>query len=140
MIRLDLGTFGAVMQFAMDLESFSKQFYSQLTSTLSNAAIGPSIERAMQRSAARLTTLERIRRENVTEMILEPIKGLVTEDFPYQEKQADSLDSAIALEEIRKGFYEKASEKIEFLIEAADAFERLADENADNMDLFQKHL
>ncbi len=143
MIRLDLGTFGAVMKFALDLETKSLGFYESALNLITGEEIKGSFLSLKEGCLNRIKTLERIRRENVTEMILEPIKGLDSNSYTLQLEMPDPpsdetmCTSAIAVEETRKQFYEKGSVKIEFLIEAATAFDRLADENQDNIDLLR---
>ena len=65
-----LNTFGAVFTFAIDLETRLSAYYSD---------IGDSV----MASAAdkRRKKLERVRRENVVEITLEPITGLDADDY-----------------------------------------------------------
>ena len=140
MIKLDLGTFGAVMKFAMELESKSLSFYEGAVEKAAGDELRSLLSLIKEKCDKRIATLERVRRENVTEMILEPIKGLESEsyelDLDVPAEQDDGLlgEVAIASEETKYRFYEKAAIKIEFLIEASTTFERLADENQDNVD------
>jgi hypothetical protein len=138
-IGVDLGTFGAVMKFAMDLELASKSFYGELHGKASEASLKSLFEKALARCPVRISTLERVRRENVTEMILEPIRGLDSESFPTEISVPPSADdtslreAAVQWEMMRKQFFETAAQKIEFLIEASDAFQRLADEDEETL-------
>lgn len=142
-VRLELGTFGAVMSFALELEHASEAFYKQLHGSTSDSTLKPVLEKILARCSVRISTLERVRRENVTEMILEPIRGINSDSFPTDITISTSTDSkdlqnaAKAWEAKRKSFFESASHKIEFLLEAADAFERLADENDENLSKLQ---
>ncbi len=138
-IRLELGTFGAVMSFALELEHASEAFYKKLYGSTSDPTLKPVLEKILSRCPIRVSTLERVRRENVTEMILEPIRGINSDSYPTaitlpsSADSSDLRDAAKAWEQKRKGFFESASRKIEFLMEAADAFERFADENEENL-------
>ncbi|MGY5875293.1 MAG: hypothetical protein RTU30_06075 [Candidatus Thorarchaeota archaeon] len=143
---MDLGTFGAVMKFALQLEEDSHSFYESAIIGVSNDEIKTTFNSLMQRSEKRRELLERVRRENVTEMILEPISGLEISDYSIVTLCQSDLDDtkrcelAISIEVKRHRFYEDAGGKIEFLIEAADAFERLADENEENIDSLRNFL
>jgi hypothetical protein len=138
-VRVELGTFGAVMRFALELEHASEEFYMGLHGSAPDSTLKPVLEKILARCPIRVSTLERIRRENVTEMILEPIRGIDSDSFPTAITLPSSADSndlrsaAKSWEAKRKSFFESASHKIEFLLEAADAFERLADENEENL-------
>lgn len=138
-MRLELGTFGSVMKFAIELENEAMAYYRKALESVDNDELKNLLQSLEGSCSKRIETLERIRRENVTEMILEPIKGLDSDayeiDIDVPESKDDGLicETAIAIEEIRQRFYEKGSVKIEFLMEAATAFDRLADENQDNM-------
>ena len=69
---MELGTFGAILRFAMDLEQQAAGFYE--------GAAGGELEEIFGELAGgsrkRLSRLERARREMVMEMILESITGL----------------------------------------------------------------
>ncbi|MHA2426297.1 MAG: hypothetical protein ACXAEF_16025 [Candidatus Thorarchaeota archaeon] len=131
------------MKFALELESKSLDFYEGALKLISTDELKSTFQTLKESCTSRISTLERIRRENVTEMILEPIKGLDSGSYVLELDISDSSNdetlstSAISIEETRKHFYEKGSLKIEFLIEAATAFDRLADENQDNIDLIR---
>jgi len=136
---LELGTFGAVMKFAIQIEEDSKTFYEAALGVIQNDEINATLKSLVQRIDKRLEILERVRRENVTEMILEPIKDLESNDYliiSEMEKESNSmkiLEIAVYNEGKRQSFFQIAAEKIEFLIEAATVFERFADENSNNM-------
>jgi rubrerythrin len=138
-IMLELGTFGAVMKFAIQIEEDSKTFYEAALGVIQNDEINATLKSLVQRIDKRLEILERVRRENVTEMILEPIKDLESNDYliiSEMEKESNSmkiLEIAVYNEGKRQSFFQIAAEKIEFLIEAATVFERFADENSNNM-------
>ena len=127
------------MGFALALEHASEAFYKELHGGTSDSTLRPVLEKILTRCAIRINTLERVRRENVTEMILEPIRGISSDSYPTAitlpsfADSRDLRDAARAWETKRKRFFESASHKIEFLMEAAEAFERLADENEENL-------
>jgi len=87
------------------------------------------------RGQKRIKTLERIRRENVTEMILEPIIGLNSETYKPETTSSEGSDDntvkrvAVIIEKNLNEFYNQAAVKIDFLSEVAYLFELLAEAN-----------
>ncbi|MCX5820906.1 MAG: hypothetical protein NT047_13530 [Deltaproteobacteria bacterium] len=75
-------------------------------------------------------TLETIRRENITEMILEPVRNLKAEVFPSEipkkevKNLADGIRAVLAAEKTASRFLLTASEKLK-LAEVAKALKRL---------------
>jgi hypothetical protein len=110
---VELNNFGAIFAFAIELEKRLHAYYT--------AAGLPA--KAADADKRRIT-MERVRRENVTEIKLEPIEGLHEADFPFDfddisaEGQARNADSAAR-------FYAAAAPKIN-VREAQRALERAA--------------
>lgn len=73
---MELGTFGALLGFALDLESKIAAFYETVAVSDSSVWTAP-----LQGSRRRSRQLELARREGVSEMILEAISGLDSEDY-----------------------------------------------------------
>jgi len=67
----------------------------------------------------------------VTEMILEPIIGLDSDDYKIETEIEETklVETALSVEKTLHSFYSNAAVKIEFLIEASYAFELLAEAN-----------
>jgi rubrerythrin len=82
--------------------------------------------------------MEKTRRENVTEMILEPITGLHQEDYGIDLKvvdpmeDADLLRAALILEEREKKFFNDVSIKVP-LPEVARIFRKMAQKKQENL-------
>ncbi|MFX1566221.1 MAG: hypothetical protein ACFFCH_09540 [Promethearchaeota archaeon] len=140
---MSLGTFGVVLKFAMELEAMSAAFYETATTITQNQELKSVFEAHIVQGQRRIQTLMRVRRENTTEMILEPITGLNSQQYrPHTECPPNCPDDqliqlALTMEKQIHQFYLDAAEKISFLSEAADIFERLAEENAKNINLLQ---
>jgi rubrerythrin len=138
---MDLGTFGAILKFAIDTESKAGEFYTSLGSMEIGQNLARLSEDFAHRSQIRIKTLERIRRENTTEMILEPIVGLDSEKYtpitlvPEGATEAIIKEIAQDIERALYNFYKTAAEKVEFLSEVAYAFELLAEKNGDAIKL-----
>lgn len=124
---MEIGNFGAVLRFALELEAQTIAFYE--TAVEKEELFRPLI----QEGKKRLQRLERARREGVVEMVLEPITGLdgdaySVEPAPGAEDETEYLDQAIVLENVMARFYRDAADKMP-IKGVARLFERLAREN-----------
>jgi rubrerythrin len=130
-ISLELGTFGAVLKYAMEIELKVHEFYEAASAVAKDSEMANQFQELHKRGKKRLTTLERVRRENVTEMILEPIVGLDSDEYKIETDVDETklVGTALSVEKTLHGFYSNAATKIEFLIEASYAFELLAEAN-----------
>mgnify|MGYP001286589209 CR=1 FL=1 len=114
-----LNTFGAIMTFAIELETQLHAYYQ---------AAG-SADRAAEADKRRVN-LERVRRENVTEIKLEPIEGL--DEGDYRLDLADtSAAGQVDVERTAARFYQDVAPKIN-VREAQRALERCARQHAEN--------
>jgi hypothetical protein len=108
-----LNTFGAILAYAIDLEARLRDYYQ---------AAGNPV-RASEADKRR-TNLERVRRENVTEIKLEPIEGL--DEADYRLNLADTSPAGQqVIEQTAAKFYADAAPKIN-VREAQRALERAA--------------
>ncbi|MCX7681181.1 MAG: ferritin-like domain-containing protein [Anaerolineae bacterium] len=123
---MELGTFGAILRFAMQLEEQSAAFYAAASGTVS---LFDELEQAARK---RLARLEQARREGVAEMILESITGLDSETYTTtldpQASAASLRAQARALEEAAARFYRDAAARLP-IREVARLFQRLAQEH-----------
>jgi len=106
-----LNTFGAIMTFAIDLEARLAAYYRQ----------NGDAARAAEADKRRIN-LERVRRENVTEIKLEAIEGLNEADYALNLDDV-SLDGKRAVERTAARFYADVAPKIN-VREAQRALER----------------
>ncbi|UCE14331.1 MAG: hypothetical protein JSV04_03930 [Candidatus Heimdallarchaeota archaeon] len=137
---MNLGTFGAVLKYAIQLESSATDYYHTLIAHSTTPDFFGDFKTQCEK---RITILKRIRRENTTEMILEPIYGLESEVFLVSEpsealETSNPVDSALTMEGTLHRFYLTASEKISFLSEVAFAFEDLAGEHLKNINSLKR--
>jgi len=135
---MELGTFGAVMAFALQVVNQSAEFYE----TVCDRAKGPRLKevlKALQDGANRdRATMEQTRRENVTEMILEPIAGIRQED--YMAKVDESIlgsdtaivKTALLLEGRDQRFFDASAAKLP-LPEVARLFRKVAKRREENL-------
>lgn len=129
---MNLGTFGAILGFGIDLENQAADFYTQAAGS-NSTALYTKLARGANKRAKRL---ERTRRELVAEMILESISGLEGDDFKVDlEPKSDPLAvkrQALTLEKSCLRFYTESAEKIP-INEVARVFDRMARENERNI-------
>ena len=125
---MELGTFGAILRFAMDLEEQALQFYEGAAP----GGLRDVFDERARGTRKRLRRLERARREMISEMLLESIVGLEGDDYAVVldgESDKDALSrQAQTLEATCACFYRDAAAKLP-IKEVVRVFERLAHEN-----------
>jgi hypothetical protein len=130
---MNLGTTGAILSFALEREVERGSFYDKCISTMTNSELKDAFDFIKKEQKKRERLLNRFRRENVTEMILEPIHDFDSESFELGIALDNSLDNsylretAIKIEESSYSFFLRASEKTKFLPEVSEEFKRLSD-------------
>ena len=126
---MELGTFGAILGFAMDLEERAATFYGRAAP----GGLGRVFDKRAQDVKKRLRRLERARRELVSEMILGSITGLDGDNYRVTldavADEATLLAQARDLEAASTRFYRDAATKMP-IREVARLLKRLADEHA----------
>ena len=95
-----LNTFGAVFTFAIELEAQLSAYYGGID----DAAMAKAADKRRKK-------LERVRRENVVEITLEPIAGLDAEDYTLDLSDSSADGQATAVR-IAARFYRDAAPKI----------------------------
>jgi rubrerythrin len=129
---MPLENFGSILNFAEELEKQDREFF---TAAAGNPACEPyreMFEQFATDAGKNIKTVLRTRRENVTEMILEPIRDFTR--APYCEECAAAgrvtLDEALAtaqrLIDRAERYYTEAAVKIRALPEVARALKTLA--------------
>ena len=132
------------MKFALEIEGKVGDFYKEVSEHAKDDALVGLLGDLITRGQKRIKTLERVRRENVTEMILEPIEGLDSDSFVIETVVSQSIDDATiktlasAIETTLQKFYIAAAKKIDFLPEAEYAFELLAEKNEETIKLLSE--
>ncbi len=133
---MPLTNFGAILNFAETVEKNDREFYRK---TVSAAAAEPyrlMFEMFAGEGKKNVSLVQRTRRENVTEMILEPIRDFVRDGYQEAVADADDLDleailaTAVVLESRAIRYYTDAAEKIRALPEVSLALKILAKKRA----------
>ena len=137
-----LTTFGAIMGFAAEIVGQTEETYGTLIQKAKDSALKETLQFLLVEGKKNRSLMEKTRRENVTEMILEPISGLRQEDYGVgltiqdQMGDADVLKTALVLEEREKKFFQDASLKVS-LPEVARIFRKIVQKKEDNISKLQ---
>ena len=124
---MPLQNFGSILNFAEELESQDRQFYAAAAGNPNCAAYKALFAELESEAARNVTTVQRIRRENVTEMILEPITDFTRAPFceacegAATLSAADVLKTASRLEARAERYYSESAEKLKALTEVSRA-------------------
>ncbi len=128
---MPLENFGSILNFAENLECQDQEFYEVVAANPACAAYKSVFEELAADVRKNIKTVQRARRENVTEMILEPIKDFMRDRFCEACQGAESMSAAEVLETAHRletraeNYYSEASEKIKALPEVARTLKRL---------------
>jgi rubrerythrin len=139
---MTLSTFGAIMGFAAELVKQAEDHYRALALRARDSTLKEVLEALSSEEVRNHALMIRARRENVTEMILEPVSGLHREDYemdakvPDHREDAEIIRSALILEERGKKFFQDASAKVP-LPEVARIFRKVAQKKEENLQRLQ---
>ena len=124
---MPLINFGSILNFAEQIETQDRDFYAAAAGNDACAELRDLFEQFAKDAGKNIKNIQRTRRENVTEMILEQIRGFTREGFLESSEGADRMDAAQALETARRleeralRYYTEAAEKLKSLSEVARA-------------------
>lgn len=126
-----LRTFGAVLGFAAEIALRAAEFYRSAGELAQDPVLRELLGALASEEKKNRSLMEQARRENVTEMILEPISGLSRDDYQPPAGAgggAGDLDlrrAALSLEERGQRFFRDAAAKVP-LPEVARIFGKIA--------------
>ena len=124
---MPLSNFGAVLNFAETIEREDMGFYRHAAKHPLAGAHQELFERLSAEGQKNVALVQRTRRENVTEMILEPIRGFFRDSYAVALTDGQHMDgpallsTAAALENRAIRYYRDAAEKIRALPEVSRA-------------------
>jgi rubrerythrin len=124
---MPLENFGSILNFAEDLEHQDRDFYATAAANPNCAAYGMLFAELAADAERNMGTVQRIRRENVTEMILESVPDFKRADFCEVCEAASTLSASGALETATRlearadRYYSEAAEKLKALTEVSRA-------------------
>jgi rubrerythrin len=128
---MPLENFGSILNFAEELELQDLGFYKTLAENPACAEYKQLFEEFAAAIDKNVKNVQRTRRENVTEMILEPIKDFIRAPFCEEcvgidkMNAAEAIDAARRLEDRAVRYYTEAAAKIKALPEVARALKLL---------------
>ncbi len=128
---MPLQNFGSILNFAEELERQDQQFYAAVVDNPACAAYTQLFSELEADAARNIKAVQRIRRENVTEMILEPVPDFTRVSFceacegAAVMSAAGALETATRLEARADRYYAEASEKIKTLTEVSRALKTI---------------
>jgi rubrerythrin len=133
-----LTTFGAIMGFAAEMSVKAEAIYKNMVQKGKDPKLRGTFEAFAAEEGKNHAVIVKARRENVTEMILEPVSGFQSEDYEINLMVLDSmpdtelLKAARILEEKGKRFFADASSKVP-LPEVSRIFRKLAHKKEENL-------
>jgi rubrerythrin len=128
---MPLENFGSILNFAEALEKQDQTFFATIAANPACAEYKEMFAQFASDAGKNIKAVERTRRENVTEMILEPIKNFTR--APYCEECAeagsmgvkDALATAKRLADRAERYYTEAAEKIKAQPEVSRALKTI---------------
>ncbi len=134
-----LTTFGAIMGFALELIGETEATYKIMIQRARHPLLQELLSSLLDEARKNCSRMEQIRREHVTEMILEPVTGLNREDYQISlnindlAEDVDFLKAILILEERERKFFQEASAKMP-LPETARIFRKITQKKETNLD------
>ena len=128
---MPLENFGSILNFAEELEKQDQEFFSAVAGNPACGEYKEIFEQFATDAGKNLKVVQRTRRENVTEMILEPIRDFIR--APYCEEctaagsmsAEDALATAKRLTDRAERYYTEAAAKIKAQPEVSRALKAL---------------
>ena len=139
---MPLTTFGAIMGFAAEISGKTAEIYGKLAGRAKDQKLKEVLQALSAEEGKTHALMGKTRRENVTEMILEPVAGLQQENYALDLKIRDDMGDAdlvkgiIAMEEREKKFFGDASQKVS-LPEVARIFRKIAQKKEESLGKLQ---
>jgi rubrerythrin len=142
---MPLTNFGAILNFAEQVERDDMDFYTRVAQAAPESAERDRYQTFAGEGKKHVTLVQRTRRENVTEMILEPIcdfergRYQVSADEEFGADPAAIRKAAVTRETRAIGYYTDAAEKIRALPEVSRALKTLAKKRSRRLDQLLHH-
>lgn len=128
---MPLTNFGSILNFAENLETQDQEFYTLVADNPACADLQDVFLQFASDAGKNRKTVQRTRRENVTEMILETVSGFTRAPFceacegAAGMNSADALAAARRLEDRAARYYMEAAVKLKALSEVARALKQI---------------
>jgi len=132
---MELNTFGAVLRFALDLESRLAAFHRDAAQAMGDASARGVLVELAEAGEQNTRTLERVRRQQVNEMLLEPIHDVDAAQYEPDLASPAGEDGLLAAarraESTAERFYHDMARLLS-IPEVARSFSRMAEAHARN--------
>ncbi|MEJ5292034.1 MAG: hypothetical protein WHS82_00325 [Candidatus Methanosuratincola sp.] len=137
---MQLGTFGAILKFASELEEAASNFYEGAAKKAS-LDLQKTFTDFANVSKKNKQMIERTRRMEMQEMILEAITGIDSDNYKFDmtisSEDKENVERAIEIESKTKKFYEDSMEKLGFLPNVKKMLAKFASERQDRIKRLQ---
>jgi len=141
---MPLENFGSILNFAEELELQDLGFYKTVAENPACADHKDIFEEFAATINKNVKSVQRTRRENVTEMILEPIKDFIRAPFCEECEGAGSMNASEAVDAARRledravRYYTEAATKIKAQPEVARALKLIGKKHAAHLARLQE--
>jgi len=131
-INMKLESFGSILSFAVGIEEADYLFYKTLTESdicTESRDIFLHLAANAKKNGKKML---KVRQENVSEMILEPIHGFDSDSFVFnrddidQMNEKEALQRALEIETTAESYYSQAAEKMKTLSEVSRILKKTA--------------
>lgn len=128
---MPLKGFGVILTFAETIETENKDFYLKGKSQLPEGEHKDFLDELIKEKEKQIKQVQRVRRENVAEMILEPVEDFTRDPFLIDVDKLEAaepgkiMEAARKLEERNRSYYKEAAKKMKALPEVASALQQL---------------
>ncbi len=128
---MPLKGFGVILTFAETIETENKDFYLKGKARLPEGEHKNFLDELIKEKEKQIKQVQRVRRENVAEMILEPVENFTRDPFLIDVDKLEAADpgtvmeAARKLEERNRSYYKEAAKKMKALPEVASALQQL---------------
>jgi rubrerythrin len=132
---MELNTFGAVLRFALELESRLATFYGDAAQTIGDVSARRVLTELAEAGEQNTRKLEQVRRQQVNEMLLEPIHDVDAAQYEPDLGPRAGEDAVLAAarraESTAERFYHDMARLLS-IPEVARSFARMAEAHARN--------
>jgi hypothetical protein len=132
---MELNTFGSILRFALGLESRLAAFYGDAAQTGGETSAGRALAELAEAGRQNGQKLERVRRQQVNEMLLEPIRDVDAAKYEPDLTSHAGDEAALAAARNAEGTAEAFYRDMAGLLsipEVARSFARMAETHARN--------
>ncbi len=129
---MPLINFGSILTFAEKIETQNRDFYAAITQNSECVECHDLFAQFVRDAQKNIKNVQRARRENVTEMILEQIRDFTRDPFCESYEGADAMNvqqamaTALKLEDRAVRYYGEAAKKLKAMSEVSRTLKTLA--------------